>query len=319
MRLPILFPIAAATIMAASAVASAAVPHTVARGESLYSVAAADGLSVDQLAAANGLAPNAQLISGRTLMVPPQTRGAGAGWSGVAAGPSGAAGSAEGAAAVSAPSGGGSYVVQPGDTLSGIAARAGMSVSELAAANGLDPSGVLLSGRPLSLSGATPSASPATSPAESQPVGVAAEGSSDGPPYPTSETVSPQEVGQVATSEGVSPSLAEAIADQESGFNNAAVSPSSARGVMQILPGTWDWIGQTLSGRLPLAPASALSNVRAGVLLLHSLLNSTGGNPALTAAGYYQGLPSVERNGLYPSTQQYVNDVMGLRQRFGGG
>ncbi len=39
----------------------------------------------------------------------------------------------------------------------------------------------------------------------------------------------------------------------------------------------------------------------------------------MAAAGYYQGLPSVQQNGLYPDTQQYVNDVMSLAQRFGGG
>ena len=53
------------------------------------------------------------------------------------------------------------------------------------------------------------------------------------------------------------------------------------------------------------------------MLLLRSLLNSTGGNPALAAAGYYQDLSSVLGNGLYPSTQHYVSDVMALRQRFG--
>ena len=169
MRLPILFPIAAATVMAASAVASAAVPHAVVPGESLYSVAAADGLSVDQLAAANGLSPSAQLLAGRTLMIPPQTSGAGAGLGGAAAGVSGAAGSSSSssldgdgdtdgdvAAPASATSaGGGSYVVQPGDTLSAIAARAGMTVSQLAAANGLNPNGFLLSGTVVKLSGGT--------------------------------------------------------------------------------------------------------------------------------------------------------------------
>ena len=58
--------------------------------------------------------------------------------------------------------------------------------------------------------------------------------------------------------------------------------------------------------------------VVAGVLLLRSLLNSTGGSPSLAAAGYYQGLPSVLRHGLYNDTQQYVNSVMALRHRFGG-
>jgi hypothetical protein len=88
---------------------------------------------------------------------------------------------------------------------------------------------------------------------------------------------------------------------------------------MQILPGTWDWIGQQLATPPPLGPASAAQNVRAGTLLLHSLLQATGGNHQLAAAGYFQGLPSVEQNGIYPATQQYVNDVISLEQQFGGG
>ena len=43
-------------------------------------------------------------------------------------------------------SSGGGYIVQPGDTLSAIAARAGIRVAQLAAANGLDPNGLLLAG-----------------------------------------------------------------------------------------------------------------------------------------------------------------------------
>ena len=88
---------------------------------------------------------------------------------------------------------------------------------------------------------------------------------------------------------------------------------------MQILPGTWDWIQRSLTAGMPLAPASAADNVRGGVLLLHSLLAATGGDPAMAAAGYYQGLPSVRQNGLYSDTQQYVNTVMALRAQFGGG
>ena len=72
---------------------------------------------------------------------------------------------------------------------------------------------------------------------------------------------------------------------------------------MQILPGTWDWIQRTLTGGTAAAPASAADNVRGGVLLLHSLLNATGGDPAMAAAGYYQGLPSVRQNGMYSDTQ----------------
>src|ERR1700736_3092887 len=72
MRLRFLIPLAAATMLAAPAAASAAFPHVVAPGESLSSVAASDGLTVDQLAAANGLSPEASLTAGSTLMIPSQ-------------------------------------------------------------------------------------------------------------------------------------------------------------------------------------------------------------------------------------------------------
>src|SRR6202035_2041993 len=100
-------------------------------------------------------------------------------------------------------------------------------------------------------------------------------------------------------------------------FNNAEVSPTGAVGVMQIEPGTWSWIQANLAAG-QLAPASAHDNVLGGVLLLHQLLADTGGDPALTAAGYYQGLASVRQSGIFPSTQQYVNDVLALRGQFGG-
>jgi soluble lytic murein transglycosylase-like protein len=209
-------------------------------------------------------------------------------------------------------------VVQAGDTLSAIAARAGMSVDSLAALNGLDPSAYLLSGTVLKLSGSAGSTASGASAASSQPVGAAAEGSSGAPPYPTPERVSASEVGSIAAANGVPPSLADAIGWQESGFNNDLVSPADARGVMQILPGTWQWINSSLAPT-PLSPSSAADNVRGGVLMLHSLLNATGGNEAMAAAGYYQGLPSVEQHGLYSDTQQYVNSVMSLASRFGGG
>jgi LysM domain len=71
----ILCPLAAAVAMLGGpAAATAAFPHVVVRGESLSSVAAADGLTVRQLAAANGLSPSAPLIAGSTLLIPPRCR-----------------------------------------------------------------------------------------------------------------------------------------------------------------------------------------------------------------------------------------------------
>jgi LysM repeat protein len=270
-------------------------------GDTLSAIAARAGVSVASLAAANGLDPAGLLVSGTALRL------------------SGAPGTSSGTTRfVSQPTSahaGGSYVVQPGDTLSAIAARAGVSVASLAAANGLTLNEPLLTGTTLTLSG---SSAGSASPAVAQPVGVAAQGTVTDPPYPTPEILSASQIGNVAAANGVSPSLADAIAWQESGFNNDLVSSADARGIMQILPGTWQYIQNDLNPGTPLAPASAIDNVRGGVLLLHSLLNATGGDPALAAAGYYQGLPSVQQHGVYPSTQQYINSVLTLRHRFGG-
>lgn len=298
------------TMLAAPAAASAAFDHVVSPGESLYSVAATDGLSVSQLAAANGLASDALLIAGSTLQIPPQSSGGTVQEvSSSQTAPADSGSSQSTGASGSVPSG--SYTVQPGDTLSAIAARSGTTVDQLAAANGLDPAGLLFAGAVLSLSGAPESST------TSQPVSTGSGTSSAGA-EPTPERVSAGEIGSIASSEGVSPSLAEAIGWQESGFNNDLVSSTGAVGVMQIEPGTWGYIGSNLAGPPPLQSASAHDNIRAGTLLLHSLLSNTGGDSALTAAGYYQGLASVRANGLYSDTQQYVNSVLALQQQFGG-
>jgi LysM repeat protein len=301
------------------ATASAAFEHVVSSGETLTSVAAADGLSVSQLAAANGMSPDTQLVAGSSVAIPPQdgTSGSPATSSVSAPASDGIVASTQAAptAEVAAPSSSGGYLVQPGDTLSAIAARYGVSVDQLASANGLDPAGVLLSGTTLSASGTSSSTSDAA-PASTEMVSTS---QATGGAQPTSETVSASTVGSIAAANGVSPSLAEAIGYQESGFNNSMVSATGATGVMQIEPGTWSYIGQNLAGPPPLSSTSATDNIRAGSLLLHSLLAQTGGDPAMAAAGYYQGLQSVRHNGLYADTQTYVNSVMALRQRFGGG
>jgi soluble lytic murein transglycosylase-like protein len=276
--------------LALPAAAVAEPEHEVAPGESLTSIAAADGLSITQLAAANGLSPSAELTAGLTLRIPPQSNlGVGT--------PSPGAPTVTAAAPSAAPDGG--YRVVFGDTLSAIAARYGVTVPSLAAVNGLNPAGILPVGATLTIPGAT---QPAAS------VGAT----------PTGETVTPSDVGAVAADNGVSPTLAEAIADEESGFNNDEVSPTGAVGVMQIEPGTWQYLRSELGGP-PLSPGSAQDNVLGGVELLRSLLEQTGGDQQLAAAGYYQGLASVQAHGMYPDTRRYVQDVLALQTRFGGG
>jgi LysM repeat protein len=310
MRSRFLFAAIAAAALVTPATASAAFVHVVGAGESLSSVAAADGLSVSALAAANGLPVDSQLISGQSLQIPPQ---------GVTTPAVTTVSVDSGDSAAPASTGG--HLVAPGETLSAIAAANGLTADQLAAANGLDPAGLLISGTTIAVPGAGTAASPATTStavAASTPVVTSTPAAPAGGAQPTAESVSAGEIGSIAAANGVSPSLAEAIGWQESGFSNGLVSSTGAAGVMQIEPGTWQWIGQNLVTPPPLSSASASDNVRGGVLLLHSLLDQTGGDPSLAAAGYYQGLESVRRHGMYADTQRYVNDVMALRSRFGG-
>ena len=95
------------------------------------------------------------------------------------------------------------------------------------------------------------------------------------------------------------------------------VSSANARGVMQVMPGTWDYVQQNLATR-QLNPNSASDNVTAGVLYLRSLLNQTGGDESSAIAGYYQGLGALRSRGMFDDTKQYVANVQALRARFGG-
>ena len=295
-------------LLLAAAPASAAVSHTVQPGETLWSIAAANNLTTRSVAAFNGLSENAQVVLGSSINVPTVAEGASA-LSGTVA-PQAAATSAPAATAAGAPAVLGSYVVRSGDTLGGLARNAGVSLDSMAAANGLDPARPLLIGTVLKLPAGAPTPARASEPLPTQRV-VSTAG-----PQPTPQRVGAADIQSVASQYGVSPSLAAAIGWQESGFNNGMVSDANARGVMQVMPGTWSYV-ESISGQ-KLNAASASDNVRAGVLYLQHLLQQTGGDESAAIAGYYQGLGSVRSRGLFDDTQQYVANVQALRSRFGG-
>ena len=267
--------------------------YAVQPGDTLSGIAASHGVALSALAAANGVSPDSFAIAGTTLKIPS------------------ASATAPGTTSTSGPPPLGGYTVRPGDSLSGIAATAGVSMQQLAWMNGLNPDHLLLAGTVLKLP--TGAQAPSTAaPAPTQTIVPQAA------PNPTNERVSSAQIAQVAAQHGVPAGLANAIAWQESGFNNSMVSSANARGVMQIMPGTWDWVNRSLAGSNPLNPNSAIDNVRGGVLYLRQLLNDFGGDQNLAAAAYYQGEGAVKSRGLYPETQQYVNSVNALRTRFGG-
>jgi N-acetylmuramoyl-L-alanine amidase len=300
-----------AATLAVAAPAQANVPHTVAPGETLWSIAAANGFTTRALAAANGLSETSIVVLGSTIQIPSVPEAAAALQGATAQLGQSAPSPAGGTAAAPPPAG--SYVVHYGDSLSAIAARAGVSTNQLAWMNGLNPANLLRAGTVLKLPSETARAAAASAPGPAPVQRVVPSAA----PNATPGHVSASQVGQVAAQAGVSPSLAKAIAWQESGFNNAAVSSANARGVMQIMPGTWSWINRSLASRT-LDPNSALDNVHAGSLYLRQLLRDTGGDPSTTAAAYYQGLGSVRQHGMLPETRRYVSNVLSLRARFGG-
>jgi N-acetylmuramoyl-L-alanine amidase len=311
--------LAFAAACAAPAAASAAAPHVVAPGETLWSIAAANNLTTRTVAAHNGLPENGNVVLGSTIYVPTVAEGAASlqqagivpAGAGVAAPAAAPAGTSTVATAAAAPKPMGGYTVRPGDTLSGLAAGAGVSTAQFAAMNGLAADAKIIAGTVVKLPTGAPAPARASQPAPTKTV-VPAAG-----PQPTPTRVGASHVQQIAAAAGVPPSLAAAIAWQESGFNNQMVSSANARGVMQVMPGTWDWVQQNLAGR-KLDPSSATDNVHAGVLYLKQLLKETGGDEATAIAGYYQGLGAVRSRGLFDDTKQYVANVQALRSRFGG-
>jgi LysM repeat protein len=268
--------------------------YRVQAGDTLSDIAARQGVSLGTLAAANGLETDSWAIEGTTLKLP-------------------APGSAPAAAAPvsgqGAPEAMGAYKVRPGDTLSGLAAATRVPASQRAYMNGLNPTSQLVAGTIIKLP--TGAAITTTTPAPARTIVPQAA------PMASPGRLSAGQVGTLAAQSGAPSSLAAAIAWQESGFNNAMISPANARGVMQVMPGTWSWVQSNLSSTR-LDPSSPTDNVKAGSLYLAHLLRETNGDPSLAAAGYYQGLASVRSIGMLPETRRYVANVLALRGRFGG-
>lgn len=297
--------------------AQAAVPHTVQPGETLWSIAAANNLYTGALAAYNGLPAEASVVLGSTIMVPtsaealPKVNAALA--SGSIGQPCECVETAQGSGPSpnsSAPPPAGAYTVKTGDTFGSLAARAGVHPSQIAGVNGLSLDAPLLAGTTIKLP-------PASAPARESMPAPQPNNVPQAAPAAAPGRVNASDIRQVAGQNGVDGSLAAAIGWQESGFNNAMVSSANARGVMQVMPGTWDWVQRNLADR-KLDPSSPVDNVHAGTLYLRQMLKETGGDPALAAAGYYQGLGSVRKIGMLPETRRYVDNVLALRGRFGG-
>jgi LysM repeat protein len=113
-------------------------------GETLWSIAAANNFTTPTVAAYNGLSDDAQVYVGETIQIPTETEGAAALTSTAAT-----------STATSSATSGASHVVQPGETLTGVAAANGISAESLAAANGLSTDAMLISGQEITVPSST--------------------------------------------------------------------------------------------------------------------------------------------------------------------
>jgi soluble lytic murein transglycosylase-like protein len=104
----------------------------------------------------------------------------------------------------------------------------------------------------------------------------------------------------------VSAPLVEAVAWQESHYNQAAVSPKGAIGVMQLMPET--------ARRLGVDAADLKSNIDGGAAYLGQMLSRFEGDLPRALAAYNAGPEAVQRYGgvpPYAETKAYVRAILG--------
>ncbi len=114
---------------------------------------------------------------------------------------------------------------------------------------------------------------------------------------------------------GIDAALLHAVITVESGYNQAAVSPKGATGLMQLLPTTARRYGTVNL----LDPGE---NIGAGARYLHYLLGLFDNNLELALAAYNAGEGAVIRHGRrlppYAETRRYVPLVVAHYQRLSG-
>lgn len=203
--------------------------------------------------------------------------------------------------------------VRPGDTVSGIALRYGVSRADLRARNGIGSDNLIRIGQRLSIPGASSSA-PSSSSTTSQR--RAAQAPASRARMGSGSVTARQAIVDAARQYGVDTDLALAVGWQESRWRQGVVSHAGARGVMQCMPVTGEWMSQK-SGR-DLDLRDVRDNAACGVLLLKTLQQSSD-REATVLAAYYQGMTSVKQNGMCPSTREYVRSVQAHRDSIAAG
>lgn len=115
---------------------------------------------------------------------------------------------------------------------------------------------------------------------------------------------------QAADTYNISVDLLKAVARQESGFQTNIVSSAGAIGVMQLMPGTAEYLGVT-------DPYNAEQNIMGGAKLLSELSARYNGDLSLTLAAYNAGAGAVDKYGTIPPYQETQNFVAKIKANLG--
>lgn len=287
---------AAGVVLAALLVSSSTVgahgSHTVEPGDTLSEIAEDTGTTIVGLMAENDLSSPDRIRIGQELIIPHSDGAHGANVTQAAPAP-----------AASTPSVS-TYVVRRGDTLGQIAQDLGVSTADLVSANELASPNRIREGQELTVPGGSV---------------AAAVSSYAALPDRLAETPERQALIPVfewwSEANGLPVDLVMAVAWQESGWNNDAVSFKGAVGVGQIMPATSAWVAADLIGRPDLDPTIAEDNIRMSARYLRWLIDYLG-DEDLALAGYYQGPGAVRSGIMYEDTIQYVANVQIHRQFF---
>jgi soluble lytic murein transglycosylase-like protein len=120
------------------------------------------------------------------------------------------------------------------------------------------------------------------------------------------------EIISTAQEYGVDPNLALEVAQQESGLNQNAVSPTGAIGIFQLEPGTAAMLG--------VDPTDPTQNIQGGIAYLSQLLSRFNGDTTAALAAYNAGPTAVDNaqaansgnwlENLPAETQNYVQRIL---------
>ena len=321
-------PAAAPAAPAPAPLATSGATYTVKSGDTLSAIASRHGVGLSEIFSWNGLNMRSVIYPGQKIKVNSAAAAPAAAPAPTLQPASAPAAPAPAALAPAAPTG--SYTVKAGDTLSAIASKHGVKLSDVLSANRLSLSSVIYPGNKLVIPGA------AVQPAAAQPaasVTPLVPSSFLGFTYPAAVVSSANEnkallnaspvpsrdqmrtiVADTARSMGVEPALALAFAYQESGFNQRAVSPANAIGTMQVIPSSGQWASDLVGRKLNLL--DPYDNATAGVAIIRQLI-ATSKDRDTAIAGYYQGQYSVSKYGMYDDTKEYVAAIKAHEKNFG--